>query len=43
MLNPGCARLRANRDALRGAPVVSDGVLVVQSIDGDVSAYRLAQ
>jgi len=37
------ARLRASRDALRGAPVVSDGVLVVQSIDGDVSAYRLAQ
>lgn len=37
------ARVRAGRDAIRGNPVVADGVLVVQNIDGDVSAYRLGQ
>ncbi|HST43764.1 MAG TPA: outer membrane protein assembly factor BamB [Luteimonas sp.] len=35
------ARARAGRAALRGAPVVSDGVLVVQTVDGDVSAWRI--
>ncbi|MGN6512202.1 MAG: outer membrane protein assembly factor BamB [Lysobacteraceae bacterium] len=37
------ARVRAGRDALRSAPVVADGVLVVQDVDGGLSAYRLAQ
>jgi outer membrane protein assembly factor BamB len=37
------ARMRAGRDAVRAAPVVADGVLVVQTIDGDLSAYRLGQ
>ncbi len=37
------ARARASRDALRGSPVVADGVLVVQSIDGDISAWRVGQ
>lgn len=35
------ARARAGGDALRAAPVVADGVLVVQSIDGRLSAFRL--
>jgi len=37
------ARMRAGRDAVRAAPVVADGVLVVQTIDGGLSAYRLGQ
>lgn len=37
------ARTRAGGDALRASPVVADGVLVVQSIGGEVSAYRLGQ
>jgi outer membrane protein assembly factor BamB len=37
------ARVRAGGDAVRAAPVVADGVLVVQTIDGDLSAYRLGQ
>lgn len=37
------ARVRAGRDALRAAPVVSDGVLVVQNTNGNLSAYRLGQ
>lgn len=37
------ARARVSRDALRGAPVVSDGILVVQDVDGRVAAYRLGQ
>jgi outer membrane protein assembly factor BamB len=37
------ARLRAGGDALRAAPVVADGVLVVQNVDGKLSAYRLGQ
>lgn len=35
------ARLRASGEALRASPVVADGVLVVQDIEGVVSAYRL--
>ncbi|WP_407067661.1 outer membrane protein assembly factor BamB [Marilutibacter alkalisoli] len=35
------ARVRAGRKALRAAPVVADGILLVQNIDGDLSAYRL--
>lgn len=37
------ARARAGRDPIKGAPVVADGVLVVQTVDGDLSAYRLQQ
>ncbi|ASR44521.1 outer membrane protein assembly factor BamB [Xanthomonas citri pv. mangiferaeindicae] len=37
------ARERAGRDPIKGAPVVADGVLVVQTVDGDVSAWRLNQ
>ncbi len=35
------ARARAGGDAIRGAMVVADGVLVVQNIDGDISAFQL--
>lgn len=35
------ARVRAGRNALTGAPVVSGDVLVVQNVGGDLSAYRL--
>jgi len=35
------ARQRAGRAAIKGAPVVADGVLVVQNVNGDVSAWRL--
>jgi outer membrane protein assembly factor BamB len=37
------ARVRAGHDALKAAPVVADGVLVVQDVDGGLSAYRLGQ
>ncbi len=38
------ARARASgSDAIKGAPVVSEGVLVVQTVGGDVSAFRLQQ
>lgn len=37
------ARIRAGGAAIRAQPVVADGVLVVQNIDGGLSAYRLAQ
>lgn len=37
-------RIRATGgDAIKGAPVVADGVLVVQTVGGDLSAYRLQQ
>lgn len=35
------ARTRAGRDAFRAAPVVADGIAVVQNIDGQVTAFRL--
>lgn len=35
------ARVRAGRDALRAAPVVADGILLVQDVEGKLSAYRL--
>lgn len=35
------ARTRAGRDPLRGTPVVADGVLVVQNVNGELSAYRV--
>ena len=37
------ARTRVGRDALRASPIVVDGVLVVQSVDGELSAFRLGQ
>nr|WP_149193436.1 outer membrane protein assembly factor BamB [Luteimonas suaedae] len=37
------ARTRAGRAAIKGAPVIADGILVVQNIKGDLSAYRLEQ
>lgn len=37
------ARVRVGRDAVRAAPVVADGVLVVQNVDGNLSAYRIGQ
>ncbi|MBJ6980539.1 outer membrane protein assembly factor BamB [Luteimonas sp. MC1572] len=35
------ARERAGRNALAGPPVVADGILVVQDVDGDISAWRI--
>jgi outer membrane protein assembly factor BamB len=35
------ARARAGRNALRAAPVVADGILVVQTIEGELSAFRI--
>lgn len=34
-------RERAGRAAIKGAPVVADGVLVVQNVDGDLTAWRV--
>ena len=35
------ARVRVGRDPVRAAPVVVDGILVVQTAGGDLGAYRL--
>src|SRR5690606_33214135 len=35
------ARTRAGRAAIAGHPVVADGLLVVQNVDGDLSAWRI--
>lgn len=35
------ARTRTGRNAIKGSPVVEDGILVVQNIDGGLSAYRV--
>lgn len=37
------ARVDAAGDAIRAAPVVADGILVVQSTGGELSAWRLGQ
>lgn len=37
------ARARIGGDALRGTPVVADGVLVAQDIDGELGAFRLGE
>ena len=37
------ARERVSHHALRGSPVVADGILVAQDIDGDLAAFRLGQ
>ncbi|HRN61432.1 MAG TPA: outer membrane protein assembly factor BamB [Luteimonas sp.] len=36
-------RKRAGRASITGAPVVADGVLVVQNVDGDLTAWRVGQ
>ena len=35
------ARARVGGDAIKATPVVADGVLLVQNIDGEVTAFRL--
>lgn len=35
------ARVQASGETLRAAPRVADGILVAQSIDGEISAYQL--
>ncbi|GGK06512.1 outer membrane protein assembly factor BamB [Luteimonas terricola] len=35
------ARTRASRSAIAGRPAVADGILVVQDVDGDLSAWRI--
>jgi len=35
------ARARAGRAAITGRPAVADGVLVVQNVEGDLSAWRI--
>lgn len=37
------ARARVGGDALRGSPIVADGILVAQDIDGELAAFRLGQ
>ena len=36
------ARERAGGDALRAPPIVADDILVVQDVDGELSAFRIA-
>jgi len=36
------ARARVGSDAIRGQPVVADGLLVVEDTDGELSAWRIA-
>jgi len=35
------ARARAGRSPIAGRPAVADGILVVQNVDGDLSAWRI--
>ncbi len=35
------ARTRASRSAIASQPVVADGIMVVQDVDGDLSAWRI--
>jgi outer membrane protein assembly factor BamB len=37
------ARARVGGDALRGSPVVADGILVAQDVEGKLAAFRLGQ
>lgn len=37
------ARARVSGNALRGTPVVADGILVAQDVDGELAAFRLGQ
>jgi outer membrane protein assembly factor BamB len=34
------ARVRAGRDAVRATPVVADGIVLVQNVDGGLTAFR---
>lgn len=34
------ARMRAGRDAIRATPVVADGIVLVQNVDGGLTAFR---
>jgi len=35
------ARARAGRNPIKGAPVVVDGMLVVQNVEGKISMWRI--
>lgn len=37
------ARVRAGGDAVRAAPVVADGIVLVQNVDGRLTAFRVGQ
>lgn len=37
------ARARVGGDPLRGSPVVADGILVAQDVDGGLAAFRIGQ
>lgn len=37
------ARARAGRDAIRAAPVAADGIVLVQNVDGRLTAFRVGQ
>lgn len=37
------ARVRASRQAIKAQPVVADGLLLVQDVDGQLSAWRVGQ
>ncbi len=37
------ARVRASKNAVRAQPVVADGVLLVQDVEGHLAAYRVGQ
>jgi outer membrane protein assembly factor BamB len=37
------ARSRAGRGAVRAAPVVADGIVLVQNVDGGLAAFRVGQ
>lgn len=37
------ARSRAGGDAVRAAPVVADGIVLVQNVDGGLTAFRVGQ
>jgi len=36
------ARERAGRAAIKASPVVADGIVVVQNVDGDLTAWRIS-
>ncbi len=37
------ARAKSGGDALLAQPVAADGILLVQNVDGKLTAFRLAQ
>ncbi|TZF89849.1 hypothetical protein FW784_07720 [Lysobacter lacus] len=34
------ARMRAGHDAIRATPVAADGIVLVQNVDGGLTAFR---